>query len=93
MAEEVKFVQPKPIEVEVQKMDGSMVKLQCPRITADMMHAIGEASKLADKNADRALCMQMAIFFGGEHKDYREYDTRVVTQVIMWMTEQIRNPT
>ncbi len=91
--DELKFLNPRKIEIEAQKLDGTMAHLECAKITADMVHSIGKAAQGADKNTDRALCEQMAVFFGGKHEDYRTFDMRIITQIIQWMTEQMRNPT
>lgn len=91
--EEMKFVNPRRIEITVEKLDGSSAKLSCEHITTEMVREIGKAAETAERDGAKALCQQMATFFGGKHEDYKEYDARVITQVIRWMTEQIKNPT
>lgn len=91
--EQLKFLNPRKIEVEVQKLDGSSTHLECERITAEMVQQTNKAASEAERDPAGSLCRQMMIFFGGSKDDYREYDARVLMQVIRWMTEQIRNPT
>ena len=90
MGEEMKFVRPKKLELQVERLDGTMMHLECEQITQDMVRRIGDA---ADKKAHTALYEQMAVFFGGKKEDYSGIDARVVTQVIQWMTAQMRDPT
>ena len=88
------FLNPRQIEVNVQKLDGSMEKLVCARLTNEMVKAIGEASKEVERKPDEATAKQIAVFFGGDWREYyAEYDNRVLQQVLRWMTEQLRNPT
>ena len=91
--DELQFMNPKPIGVSVQKLDGNVVELECPKITTDMVKSTQDAAKHADKDAGGALCEQMAIFFGGKKDDYKVFDARVIKRVIEWMSEQFKNPT
>ena len=91
--ESMRFLNPRKIEVEVQKLDGSTAHLVCEAITSEMTDAVGRAAAQAERDPGKALCTQMSTFFGGKREDYEWYDTRVLMQVIRWMTEQIRNPT
>lgn len=91
MSEELKlFSNPSKIRITVETLDGSTMPLTCEKITQDMVERL---SKAADSKASMALYEQMAVFFGGKARDYGEIDARVVTQVIMFMTEQMKNPT
>ena len=92
--QQFQFLNPRRIEVELQKLDGSMTKLGCERITNEMVKQIGEATKDVDRRPDEAAAKQIAVFFGGDWREYySDFDNRVLQNVLRWMTEQIRNPT
>ena len=96
MGKDFKFLRPKKIEAEVEKLDGTVVHLECDQITLPMASAVFAAAKKVEDGGDAAvaLCDQMAAFFGGASEDYQEdYDVRTITQIIKWMTGLIKNPT
>jgi hypothetical protein len=89
-----KFVAPKKIEIEVEALDGTMAHFEVEKITSEMIQRVTSAGGRAEKDAMGAMCEQMAVYFGGSAKDFRDrFDARVLKNVIVWMNEQIRNPT
>ncbi len=85
------FLNPKAIEFEMQDVNGEIKQFTVKHLTSDVQKAI---AKLGENNTEVDLIYkQMALLCGGTAKDYEVYDTRVLSKVMIFITEEIQNPT
>lgn len=89
----IKILQPEEIEFEVEDMEKEKHVLKLTTIPSETL--LGIIESISDENlktrAD-VLCKQMVAVFGGQTKDYKKFDVRVLNQVLSHVTKEIQNP-
>ncbi len=89
------FFEPQPIEIKIKKLDGSEVILKLERITSEMLKKINNIGnrESGDILEEELSLVEMSIFFGGKPEDYKDYDIRIINNVISYISGEIGNPT
>jgi len=87
-----RILNPPPIELEVQDLDGNTKIFKLSKITSKMKKELLETDKLVGDPLADILQVQMRVFFGGKKEDYVNYDMRVLAAVIDHISEEMRNP-
>lgn len=81
-----------PIQVELEDLDGNKKVFTVKQLSAVDMQKIHELEiKKDDKIFDR-MREEVAMFFGGDPKDFVRYDVRMLKQVILDISTELRNP-
>ena len=81
-----------PIKFEMQDLDGNWKEFTVKRLNAVDMQKIHEMETAADQKPFDRMREEMAIFCGGDPKDYINYDIRNLKQVIIDIGVELRNP-
>lgn len=88
-----RFENPPPIEIEIMDLDGNVKRLKARNMSskdAEGMAVIMET--FAKDNKTSVANRQMAFIFGGEEKDYENYDMRIITAALNYFTEEMNSP-
>jgi hypothetical protein len=89
-----------PIQFKIQDLDGKYKVITARSLDVDDMQKLTDMDlPVIDKYGNEIpakpfvrMKEQMAFVFGGEAKDYVNYDIRIIKQVIMDLTAELRNP-
>lgn len=81
-----------PIEVEIEDLDGNIIKLTARKLPAEEANKINKIVDNQSPVGDKAT-EQMAVIFGGKKEDYANIDIRVLNGAINYFNTQFSNPT
>lgn len=92
------FLNPKPIEINIETLQGVKNTLVLKNVTDEMINEIDSvllnpANGVKELTITERLREQMRIIFGGRAEDYANYDIRVLKDVLNFVNQQIANPT
>ena len=81
-----------PIQVELEDLNGKKKIFNVKKMNAVDMQKMHELEmKKDDKIFDR-MREELAMFLGGKPEDYINYDIRMIKQVILDISQELRNP-
>lgn len=99
------FLNPEPFKVEVQNVKGEIKQLVAKNISSEGYEELTKIleGKIIVENPDgtktekskSAFVMmreQMAFIFGGVEQDYKEYDNRIIRDVLNYFNVEMANP-
>jgi hypothetical protein len=90
MAEKKKILNPPPIEIDVVDIDGNEHLWKARTVTSANMQEMFEAIAKADTSKQTlAQCMWL---FGGEEKDYENFDIRTLRAACKYFNEELIRP-
>lgn len=80
----------KPIEIEVEDINGTVRELKSTMMTIPKIRRINTV--LDDTSIDTCgkICNQMSIIFGGEPKTYEDFSLTMLSEVLQYYNEQMK---
>lgn len=81
---------PNPIQFEIQDLNGEYKVITAKSLSINDMQELTKMDK--DKDPFESMKKQMAFVFGGKPEDYKNYDTRIIKQVILDYSSELQNP-
>jgi hypothetical protein len=94
------FLRPKPIEIQIQNLSGENITLTMEEFTSEktaiesqIIHNIITNQNKEGFDVFDCLRDKLVNYFGHDNEFYKQFDQRLISQVIGFMNEQIKNPT